>query len=95
MPSSRAPHARLTAVRRLHALGAPRRLNRGAVATPSDARLFGVRAAAAATRRLTAEGSWDDCRREIVEMMARRNEAANGILLVAAEYLLVVAARLP
>jgi SAM-dependent methyltransferase len=43
-----------------------------------------------ARERLTAEGRWDDCRRELVEMMERRNEANDGRLLVQAEYLVVV-----
>lgn len=46
-----------------------------------------------ARERLTAEGSWDECRRELVEMMERRNESTDGGLLVAAEYLVVVARR--
>jgi hypothetical protein len=44
-----------------------------------------------ACERLTAEGRWDDCRREIVDMMVRRNEARDGSLTVPAEYLLAVA----
>jgi SAM-dependent methyltransferase len=44
-----------------------------------------------ARERLTAEGSWDECRAEIVEMMDRRNVAADGSLDVPAEYLLVLA----
>jgi SAM-dependent methyltransferase len=43
-----------------------------------------------ARERLTAEGTWDDCRREIVAMMDERNEATDGSLLVPAEYLVVV-----
>ena len=43
-----------------------------------------------ARERLTAEGRWDDCRSEIVEMMERRNVAADGKLDVPGEYLLVV-----
>jgi SAM-dependent methyltransferase len=43
-----------------------------------------------ARERLTAEGRWDDCRRELVEMMERRNESTNGGLHVPAEYALVV-----
>jgi SAM-dependent methyltransferase len=43
-----------------------------------------------ARERLTAEGTWDDCRRELVEMMERRNESANGRLQVPAEYALIV-----
>ena len=44
-----------------------------------------------ARERLTAEGRWEDCRSEIVEMMERRNVAADGKLDVPGEYLLVVA----
>jgi SAM-dependent methyltransferase len=44
-----------------------------------------------ARERLTAEGRWDECREEIVEMMERRNEAGDGSLLVHAEYLVVAA----
>jgi SAM-dependent methyltransferase len=43
-----------------------------------------------ARERLTAEGRWEDCRREIVELMDRRNESTEGRLLVPAEYLVVV-----
>jgi SAM-dependent methyltransferase len=44
-----------------------------------------------ARERLTAEGRWDDCRGEIVEMMDRRNVAADGSLDVPGEYLLAIA----
>ncbi|NUR77703.1 MAG: methyltransferase domain-containing protein [Thermoleophilia bacterium] len=44
-----------------------------------------------ARERLTAEGRWEECRNEIVQMMERRNEGTDGRLLVPAEYLLVVA----
>jgi ubiquinone/menaquinone biosynthesis C-methylase UbiE len=44
-----------------------------------------------ARERLTAEGRWDDCRAEIVEMMERRNVATDGSLEVPGEYLLVLA----
>lgn len=44
-----------------------------------------------ARERLTAEGRWDDCRTEIIEMMKRRNLATDGSLDVPAEYLLIVA----
>lgn len=44
-----------------------------------------------ARERLTAEGSWDACRAEIVEMMERRNVATDGSLDVPGEYLIVVA----
>lgn len=43
-----------------------------------------------ARERLTAEGAWDDCRSELVEMMERRNESTNGRLHVPAEYALIV-----
>jgi SAM-dependent methyltransferase len=43
-----------------------------------------------ARERLTADGTWDDCRRDLVEMMDGRNEATDGTLLVPAEYLVVV-----
>ena len=43
-----------------------------------------------ARERLTADGTWDDCRRELVEMMERRNESTNGRLQVPAEYALIV-----
>lgn len=46
-----------------------------------------------ARERLAAEGTWDDCRRELVEMMERRNESANGCLHVPAEYALIVVRR--
>ena len=46
-----------------------------------------------ARERLTAEGRWDDCRGEIVEMMERRNVASDGSLEVPGEYLLAVARR--
>lgn len=48
-----------------------------------------------ARERLTAEGRWDDCRAEIVEMLDRRNVASDGTLSVAGEYLAVVARRRP
>jgi len=35
-----------------------------------------------ARERLTAEGRWEDCRSEIVEMAGRRNEATDGSLLM-------------
>lgn len=43
-----------------------------------------------ARERLSAEGRWDECRGEIVEMMERRNRAADGTLDVDGEYALVV-----
>ena len=44
-----------------------------------------------ARERLTEEGSWAACRREIVDMVEARNEATDGSLLVPAEYLVVIA----
>jgi SAM-dependent methyltransferase len=43
-----------------------------------------------ARERLTAEGRWEECRREVVEMMERRNVARDGRLHVNAEYLVVI-----
>jgi hypothetical protein len=43
-----------------------------------------------ARERLSAEGRWDDCRREIAALAERRNEATDGGLLMHAEYLVVV-----
>jgi SAM-dependent methyltransferase len=43
-----------------------------------------------ARRRLIAEGRWDECRAEIVAMAERRNEAADGGLLMHAEYLIAI-----
>lgn len=43
-----------------------------------------------ARERLTAEGSWEDCRGEIRAMADRRNEATDGSLLMHAEYLVTV-----
>jgi hypothetical protein len=43
--------------------------------------------------RLTAEGTWDDCRAEIVAMAERRNEATDGGLVMQAEYLVVIGTR--
>jgi SAM-dependent methyltransferase len=43
-----------------------------------------------ARERLTDDGTWDDCRRELVEMMERRNESTSGRLQVPAEYALIV-----
>jgi SAM-dependent methyltransferase len=42
-----------------------------------------------ARAKLTAEGRWSDCRAEILAMAERRNEATDGSLLLAAEYLIV------
>jgi SAM-dependent methyltransferase len=43
-----------------------------------------------ARERLTAEGRWEACRREIVAMAGRRNEATDGSLLMRAEYLIAI-----
>jgi SAM-dependent methyltransferase len=43
-----------------------------------------------ARERLTAEGRWEECRREILEMVERRNEATDGSLVMHAEYVVVV-----
>jgi SAM-dependent methyltransferase len=44
-----------------------------------------------ARERLTGEGRWEDCRREIVAMAERRNSATDGSLLLNSEYLVAVA----
>jgi len=46
-----------------------------------------------ARERLTAEGRWRACRAEILAMTERRNEATDGSLLMAAEYLVAVGHR--
>jgi hypothetical protein len=43
-----------------------------------------------ARQRLSFDGRWDDCRREILAMAERRNEATDGSLLMWAEYLVAV-----
>ncbi len=43
-----------------------------------------------ARQRLTAEGCWEQCRAEIVELAERLNEAKDGTLLIGAEYLVAV-----
>jgi SAM-dependent methyltransferase len=43
-----------------------------------------------ARARLTAEGSWQQCRSEILALAERRNEATDGSLLMYAEYLVAV-----
>jgi SAM-dependent methyltransferase len=43
-----------------------------------------------ARERLSAEGRWQDCRQELVEMAERRNDGADGSLLLRAEYLVAV-----
>ena len=43
-----------------------------------------------ARERLSAEGSWDDCRAEIVAMAERRGEPEDGGLLLASQYLVTV-----
>ena len=46
-----------------------------------------------ARERLSADGTWGICRREIVEMAERRNEATDGSLLMYAEFLVTVGHR--
>jgi len=46
-----------------------------------------------ARERLTAEGRWEECRREIVALAERLNEARDGSLLIHAEYLVAVGYR--
>jgi SAM-dependent methyltransferase len=43
-----------------------------------------------ARERLTPEGAWEECRREIVAMAARRNDANDGSLRLDSEYLVAV-----
>jgi SAM-dependent methyltransferase len=43
-----------------------------------------------ARERLTAEGAWDECRAEILALAERNNGAADGSLLMPAEYLIVI-----
>jgi SAM-dependent methyltransferase len=43
-----------------------------------------------ARERLTPEGRWEECRREIVALAERRNEATDGTLLMWAEYLVAI-----
>ena len=43
-----------------------------------------------ARERLTAEGTWEQCRGEILALAERRNEATDGSLLMHAEYLVAV-----
>lgn len=43
-----------------------------------------------ARERLTAEGRWEECRGEILALAERRNEAADGSLLMYAEYLVAI-----
>ena len=47
-----------------------------------------------ARQRLTGEGSWAECRDEIVSLARRRNELTDGSLLMLAEYLVVVGYKL-
>jgi SAM-dependent methyltransferase len=47
-----------------------------------------------ARRRLEAEGRWQDCRAEIVELAESLNVAADGGLLIQAEYLVAVGDKL-
>jgi SAM-dependent methyltransferase len=46
-----------------------------------------------ARERLTAEGTWADCRAEILAMAERRNEATDGQLLLQAQYVVIVGRR--
>jgi len=46
-----------------------------------------------ARERLTAEGTWEYCRSDILEMVTRRNAAADGTLYLPAEYLVVTGHR--
>ena len=46
-----------------------------------------------ARERLTAEGRWEECRAALVAMAERRNEDADGGLLMQAEYLVTVGYR--
>jgi hypothetical protein len=43
-----------------------------------------------ARERLTAGGRWEECRREILANITRRNEATDGSLLMHAEYLVTL-----
>jgi SAM-dependent methyltransferase len=43
-----------------------------------------------ARQRLEAEGTWEDCRAEMLAMARRRNEATDGSLLMRAEYLIAI-----
>ena len=43
-----------------------------------------------ARQRLEADGTWEDCRAEMLEMARRRNEATDGSLLMPAEYLIAI-----
>lgn len=43
-----------------------------------------------AREKLSTEGSWDECRADIVAMMERRNVATDGTLHVEGEYALIV-----
>ena len=40
--------------------------------------------------RLSADDRWKSCRREILAMVERRNEATDGSLVMYAEYLVAV-----
>ena len=43
-----------------------------------------------ARERLSADGSWADCRAEIVAMAERRGVSEDGGLLLSSEYLVIV-----
>src|SRR5215207_491943 len=47
-----------------------------------------------ARERLSAEGRWEECRREMLAIAAAYNEATDGSLLMQAEYLVVTADRI-
>ena len=48
-----------------------------------------------ARERLEADGRWDECRRELVALADRLNEARDGTLLVHAEYLVAIGEKRP
>jgi len=46
-----------------------------------------------ARARLLAEGQWETCRAEIIDLMERLNIATDGTMHVDAEYLVVIATK--
>jgi SAM-dependent methyltransferase len=46
-----------------------------------------------ARERLTAEGTWEDCRNELLAMVERRNESVDGGLVMHAEYLIAIGSK--
>ena len=46
-----------------------------------------------ARARLLAEGRWETCRAEIIDLMERLNIATDGTMHVDAEYLVVIATK--